>query len=54
MSGYGLVVEHDLAKVETGVRFSLPAQKTCFIESRKEKRTAFAVLFLGRLVTFKP
>ncbi len=24
--GYGLVVEHDLAKVETGVRFSLPAQ----------------------------
>lgn len=25
--GYGLVVEHDLAKVETGVRFSLSAQR---------------------------
>ena len=26
--GYGLVVEHVLAKDETGVRFPLPAQKT--------------------------
>jgi hypothetical protein len=25
--GYGLVVEHVLAKDETGVRFSLPAQR---------------------------
>ncbi len=25
MSGYGLVVECDLPKVETGVRFPLPA-----------------------------
>ncbi len=25
--GVGLVVEHDLAKVETGVRFSYAAQK---------------------------
>ncbi len=27
LSGYGLVVEHDLAKVETGVRFPLSAPK---------------------------
>lgn len=26
LGGYGLVVERDLPKVETGVRFSLPAQ----------------------------
>ena len=28
MSGHGLVVEHVLAKDETGVRFSLAAQKS--------------------------
>ena len=43
LSGYGLVVEHVLAKDETGVRFSLAAQKICpfvlilFIKDFSEK-----------------
>ena len=32
--GYGLVVEHVLAKDETGVRFSLPAQLKVFVNSQ--------------------
>ncbi len=38
-SGYGLVVEHVLAKDETGVRFSLPAQIHGYKPESHQKRT---------------